>query len=124
MIPGAFSLDHVYQKSIDFYSAGATTEDVLDDVVPPGQAVIATYVGVENRTTAYTRLVLGVRDGDNFYPMYEEDSPAADNVYWMEHVIIAREGQRICARLTGATAADQIHMEIQGYYGKITPERD
>jgi hypothetical protein len=123
MIPGAFKLDHVYQERVGFTSAGAATEDVLDNILPPGQVLIATYVGVENRTSAYTRLLIGVKDGEVFHALFEQDSPAANNIYWMEHFIIAREGQRICARLTGATSGDVVIMEIQGYYGRIEVER-
>ena len=123
MIPNAFKLDYVYQQRIGFQSTGAATEDVLDRVVRPGQVLILTYMGLRNLDHAMTSLVMGWKDGDVWHDRYEQAAPAADTLYWMEHLVIVREGQRPGARVAGATSGDHLILELEGFYGRIEEER-
>lgn len=114
-----FAIESVYQEEVTFQSAGAAVEYVLDQVMPNDKLLVLTYIGVENETSAYTKLQSGVWDGGVFTPLFQQDSPSQSVPYWMENVMFIREGQRACAKLTGATANDFIKMRLQGYFYKI-----
>ena len=67
--------DEVAKKAV------GTSDDLESRLVEPGTILEVRHVAVENRTTAYTRLVIGVADGLSFFQKEEEDSPAANNIY-------------------------------------------
>ena len=96
-------------------SAAGTTDDLESPQVEPGTILEVRHVAVENRTTAYTRLVIGVADGNSFYHKEEEDSPAANNLYWTRSKFLIPAGKKLRARLTGCTAGDNLHMTYEGY---------
>lgn len=100
---------------------GATgTLDDLDSLpLEPGTILEVRHVAVENRTTAYTRLVIGVADGLSFYQKEEEDSPAANNIYWTKSKFLIPAGKKLRARLTGCTASDNLHMTYEGFLWEV-----
>jgi hypothetical protein len=49
--------DEVAKKAV------GTSDDLESPLVEPGTVLEVRHVAVENRTTAYTRLVIGVADG-------------------------------------------------------------
>jgi len=96
-------------------SAADGTNDLESRLVEPGTIFEVRHVAVENRTTAYTRLVIGVADGLSFFQKEEEDSPAANNIYWTKSKFLIPAGKKLRARLTGCTAGDNLHMTYEGY---------
>ena len=100
-------------------SAAGTTDDLESPPVEQGMVLEVRHVAVENRTTAYTRLVIGVADGLSFYQKEEEDSPAANNIYWTKSKFLIPAGKKLRARLTGCTAADKIYMTYEGYLWEV-----
>lgn len=96
-------------------SATGTLDDLESPLVEPGTILEVRHVAVENRTNAYTRLVVGVADGLSFFQKEEEDSPAANNIYWTKSKFLIPAGKKLRARLTGCTAADELHMTYEGY---------
>ncbi len=96
-------------------SSGATYDDLESPIVRPGMILEVRHVAVENRTTAYTRLVIGVADGLSFFQKEEEDSPAADNIYWTKSNFLIPAGKKLRARLTGCTSGDVLNMTFEGY---------
>lgn len=60
--------------------AAGTSDDLESPLVEQGTIIEVRHVAVENRTNAYTRLVIGVADGLSFFQKEEEDSPAANNI--------------------------------------------
>lgn len=96
-------------------SALSGTNDLESPQVEPGTILELTHVAVENRTTAYTRLVVGVADGISFYQKEEEDAPQANNIYWTKSKFLIPAGKRLRARLTGCTSGDDLHMTYEGY---------
>lgn len=87
--------------------------------VEPGTILEVRHVAVENRTHAYTRLVIGVADGLSFYEKEEQDSPAADNIYWTRSKFLIPAGKKLRARLTGCTEKDDLHMSYEGYLWEV-----
>ena len=96
-------------------SSGAAYDDLESPLVEPGTILEVRHVAVENRTTAYTRLTIGVADGLSFYEKEEEDSPAADNIYWTDSHFLIPAGKKLRARLTGCTSGDDLHMTYEGF---------
>jgi len=99
--------------------AKISSADAYDDLeskqVQPGMILEVRHVSVENRTTAYTRLVIGVADALSFFQKEEEDSPAADNLYWTRSPFLIPAGKKLRARLTGCTDGDDLHMCYEGF---------
>ena len=99
--------------------AVGTSDDLESRLVEPGTILEIRHVAVENRTTAYTRLVIGVADGLSFFQKEEEDSPAANNIYWTKSKFLIPAGKKLRARLTGCTAADVLNMTYEGYLWEV-----
>jgi len=95
--------------------ASGTQDDLESRLVEPGTVLEIRHVAVENRTTAYTRLVIGVADGLSFFEKEEQDSPAADNIYWTRSKFLIPAGKKLRARLTGCTSGDDLHMTYEGF---------
>jgi len=96
-------------------SSAADYDDLESRLVEPGTILEVRHVAVENRTTAYTRLTVGVADSFSFYEKEEEDSPAADNIYWTRSKFLIPAGKKLRARLTGCTSGDDLHMTYEGF---------
>jgi hypothetical protein len=100
------------------YAAG-TTDDLESPQVEQGFLLEVRHVAVENLTTGYTRLVIGVADGMSFYQKEEEDSPAANNIYWTRSYFLVPAGKKLRTRLTGCTAGDVLRMAYEGYLWEV-----
>jgi hypothetical protein len=99
--------------------ATGTLDDLESPLVEPGTILQIRHVAVENRTTAYTRLVIGVTDGISFFQKEEEQSPAANTIYWTNSYFLIPAGKKLRARLTGTTANDELHMAYEGYLWEV-----
>jgi len=100
-------------------SASSGTNDLESPLVEPGTILEVRHVAVENRTTAYTRLVIGVADGLSFFQKEEEDSPAANDIYWTDSKFLIPAGKKLRARLTGCTSGDSLYMAYEGYLWEV-----
>lgn len=80
--------------------------------------LVVDHVSVENKTTAYTNLRVGVKSTETFIPLEEEKDPALGEIYWTKSPLQFREHERVCCRLTGCTSGDVLEVTIQGrlYY--------
>lgn len=79
--------DEVTKKAV------GTSDDLESRQVEQGTILEVRHVAVENRTTAYTRLVIGVADGLSFFQKEEEYSPAANNIYWTKSKFLIPAGK-------------------------------
>jgi hypothetical protein len=100
-------------------SAASGTNDLESRLVEPGTYFEVTHVAVENRTTAYTRLVIGVADGLSFFQKEEQDSPAANNIYWTRSKFLVPAGKKLRARLTGCISGDILNMTYEGFLWEV-----
>ena len=105
--------DEVAKKAV------GTSDDLESRLVEPGTVLEVRHVAVENRTTAYTRLVIGVADGLSFFQKEEEDSPAANNIYWTKSKFLIPAGKKLRARLTGCSSGDDLYMTHEGYLWEV-----
>ena len=101
------------------HSIGSTDECIDFERVGDDHELEVSHVSVENRTTAYTRLVIGIRRGPDFFEREEEDAPAANDIYWTRSVFIVPEGFNLRLKLTGCTSGDEVHAFIQGCVKKV-----
>ena len=100
-------------------SSGGDYDDLESYPVEPGTVLEVRHVAVENRTNTYTRLVIGVADGLSFYQKEEQDTPTANNIYWTDSKFLIPAGKKLRARLTGCTAADDLHMTYEGFLWEV-----
>lgn len=100
-------------------SSGAAYDDLESPLVDPGAILEVRHVSVENRTTLYTRLVIGVADGLSFFQKEEQDSPAANNLYWTPNKFLIPAGKKLRARLTGCSAGGNLHMTYEGFLWEV-----
>ena len=100
-------------------NAVGTSDDLESRQVEPGTILEVRHVAVENRTTAYTRLVIGVADGISFFGKEEQDSPAANNIYWTRSKFLVPAGKKLRARFTGCTPGDKIYMTYEGFFWEV-----
>lgn len=87
--------------------------------VKPGRLHFIFLVTVEDKTTAYTKLRIGINDNENFHAYEGQASPSAATLYWMDELMILREGQRVRANLTGVTANDDLVMNVHGFWLEV-----
>lgn len=99
--------------------AAGTQDDLESPLVEQGTILEIRHVAVENRTTAYTRLVIGVADGLSFFQKEEQDSPAANNIYWTRSKFLVPVGKKLRARLTGCTSGDNLSMTYEGFLWEV-----
>jgi hypothetical protein len=109
----------VIQAEVLKTSAGGTYDDLESETVKPGTVLEIRHVAVENRTTAYTRLVIGVGDGLSFFEKEEEDAPGADNIYWTRSKFLIPSGKKLRARLTGCTSGDELRLTYEGFIWEV-----
>jgi len=100
-------------------SSAADYDDLESSQVEPGTILEIRHVAVENRTNAYTRLVIGVADGLSFFQKEEEDTPAANNIYWTRSYFLIPAGKKLRARLTGCISGDDLHMCYEGFLYEV-----
>lgn len=95
-------------------SAASDYDDLESPQVEPGMILEVRHVAVENRTSGYDRLVIGVADGLSFFQKEEEDSPAANDIKWTRSKFFIPAGKKLRARLTGCSSGDDLHMTYEG----------
>ena len=101
-------------------SAGGSYDDIDSPVIKPGIVFEVRHVSVENRTTAYTRLTIGIADGISFFEKEAEDRPSANNIYWTRSKFLIPAGKMLRARLSGCTSGDKIYVTYEGYLYEVS----
>jgi len=96
-------------------SATSGTNDLESPLVEQGTVLELRHVAVENRTSDYTRLVIGLADALTFHQKEAEQDPLANEIYWTNTKFLIPPGKKLRARLTGCTSADDIHLTYEGY---------
>lgn len=89
--------------------------DVLTERVEPGWHWLVTHFGVEDETTAFTSVRVFVESGEFPYPLAEQISPVAANLYHGETRQILGEHDRIGARFVGSTNGDLLRVYVHGW---------
>lgn len=112
-------MGEVYVKHLTKIGVNTTQEDIDDERVFNDYRLRVEHISVEDQTTAYTRLVIGISRGHVFHELIEEDAPAVADIYWHDRPIYVPEGWKVRVRLMGITANDVIQVYINGFLEKV-----
>ncbi len=110
--------ERLIHERVTNLSASAGTNNLRRGKVGPNEIEKIEIVSVENKTSAYTKLRVGIWDGAVFHNYFEEIAPQAERLYFTTDKIILREGQQIQAELQGCTSGDSLAMFVYGEWEK------
>jgi len=100
-------------------AVSTTAEYVDDNPVKPGWKHCVQQISAVNETTAYTRLRVGSKVGDTFWPLEDTPSPAKTTYYTWKGEFFLFEGEIFSACFMGATANDLLEVLARGYRQKL-----
>jgi len=108
-----------YREILRRVSGSAAYIDLETPPLKAGEYLEVSHISVEDQTTAYTNLRIGIKSVGEFIPVEEEKVPAAGEVYWSKNPMVFYEHERVCCRLTGCTSGDVLQAVIMGklYFG-------
>ncbi len=96
------------------HSDGSGTVDLDLDKVPEGEYWRLDHVSAEDQTTACTSLRVGIVRGGVFYPLEEQITVVAANVYSSVQPVHLGPSQQLRARFVGTTNADKLSLVANG----------
>jgi len=105
--------EHLFRYRWTAASDGAAVFAMPGDYVESGWHWRVVKCVVENETSNYTRLRVGVWSGAVFYPHDEIENPQAANIYFTEQDIHLSEGERLLFLLTGTFADDVVRAYVE-----------
>jgi len=107
-----------YRETITRTAPSDAYVDLESKPLRTNTLLITDHISVEDKTTAYTNLKIGIKSTETFIPLEEEKSPRIAEVYWTKSELQFREHERVCVRMTGCTSGDVLEVTIQGrlYY--------
>ena len=90
---------------------------IMDNPIPSATTLFVQHISYEDRTNGVDAVRIG-RGKDVADPHWWEEqlTVAVNTVRWMtkeQHIV--PEGQRVILRFDGATVADMLYVEIEGY---------
>ncbi len=93
---------------------GGTYDYVRSDPVPPDQIWYVRSHSFENES-GDRGMARGFVEGHGYdHWLWEQESPAADTLYWSEENLILSEGERLVVRQASCTSGDRIQLLING----------
>ena len=110
---------NLFRRRITIVSAAEATLNINDELIKSGFIAGIMRVAVENETSDYTRLRIGVVSGNIFHPHEEEENPNANTLYWMSEEFYIGQGENLRIELTGTTSSDRINVYIAGYTARV-----
>lgn len=114
-MPNINDFTRLYRRTITEKSDGAATITLKTDAVQPRRVRVLTHVTVEDQTTAYTKVRLGIKSGGRDHYLDELQTLAADELAVSKEDIILGDGDVFFAQLTGTTANDIIVFTCIGW---------
>lgn len=105
----------VFLKRITKKVSDTNVEYIDDDRVRAGEVWVYTIVAAQNKTSAFTKLQIGIKDDGNFLPFKQHDTVSAGSVKNLENTLIVTEGNKLSVAFYGCTAGDIIEIYLNGY---------
>ncbi len=96
-------------------SGAATNEDVDLGPVPEGLTWVVQHAAVEDETTAFTSVRIGIAQANDFRPLEEHIGGVAGELYTVPEPIYVPEGKFLRARFVGTTSGDKLALYINGH---------
>lgn len=104
----------IVSDRVAIVSASAGVNFLRSKRVTPGRLFKSKIISIENKTSAYTVLRVGVYNRGLFYNYFEEMAPSAGQIYWSVDEMIVAEGQQVQAELQGCSTGDSLEMFLHG----------
>ena len=108
-------LKQLYRRTVTKISDNSTAVRLRLDPVDPKTLRVLTHVTIENRTTAYTKCRLGIKNGATDHYLDELTTVAAGELAVSRSDILLGEGDVLFAKLTGTTSGDFLVMTCIGW---------
>ncbi len=96
-------------------SGGNANEDIDLGPVPEGLTWVVQHAAVEDETTAFTSVRVGVATADGFRPIEEHVGGVAGELYTVPDRIYVPAGKFLRARFVGTTSADKLALYVNGH---------
>ena len=99
-------------------AAAATTDELTftNDKVDVDYKI--ENLSLKNETNDSTKAEVLIAGHGYDHPLYEQKSPTADTLYWLDRELWLYPGERLIVRWTGCTAADKLAVYLSGYFQK------
>lgn len=110
---------NLFRRRITIISAAEAPLNIDDEQIKSGFMTGIVRVAVENETSDYDRLRIGVLSSNTFHPHEEEQNPNEDTLYWTSEEFYLGEGENLRIELTGTTNADRINVYVEGYTAEV-----
>ena len=110
-----FNFDQIYRKAVTEAGVSGSAITLLLDPVPAKRLRVLTHVTVEDLTTLFTKVRLGIVNGAVVYYIDELSGVAANELCVSRSDILLGEYDRFFAELTGTTTDDRIKMVCIGW---------
>lgn len=107
-----------YTKRLKLVKEGASAENIDDDKVRDGRALVLTSISVEDKTSDLTKVRIGKVTGGYFLPWEEALTPAVGELSFSSEEHWLRQGEHFRAVLTGGNAKDVCFVYLDGYWKK------
>lgn len=114
-MPNINDFDRLYRRTKTATGLTGSTVRIKLKPIGPKKLRVLTHVAVENQTTAYTKLRLGIQAGNEDHYLDELTSPAADELAVSRSDILLGEGDVFFVELTGTTTGDHIVLTCIGW---------
>ena len=114
-MPGPWGQWHPLLLSDQKASGAATNEDLDLGPVPVGQQWCINHVAAEDETTAATEIRFGIARAGTFFPLEDQESPAAGVLYTVPDPIYLAAGEYLRVRFVGSTNNDVLKAYANGY---------
>lgn len=111
--------DRLFRRSISQKSDGSATVRLELGRIDARRVRKLTHVSIENKTIAYTKCRLGIKNAGIDHYLDELQNIAADELAVSRSDIILGEGDIFFAELTGTTSGDDLIMTCVGWEMKI-----
>lgn len=96
-------------------AVGGTYDDVEFAPKLEDEFIQVARIAVEDEDNNPTEIRIFI-DGHGYnHPVAEETSPVAATLYWVRWPTYIVTGEKLVARFTGATAADNLYMYLEGW---------
>ena len=114
-----YNFKRLYRKTKREIGATGSTVRLQLKPIKTKTIRILSHIAVENKTTAYTKIRLGIKNIGIDYYLDELQTIAANELVTSKSNIILGEGDQFFAELTGTTTDDILIMTCIGWEQKL-----
>ena len=111
----------IFKHRVQAVSDGSATIDIVLKKFPTARQGCMKYITVEDETTAFTRVQIGIRNVDQVHWLVDMVSPLAGYKYWISDEVPLEAGEEVIARFTGTTSADILTLTGRGWMWPARP---